>query len=435
MEATVVVPTTGDRGPLLPFSVGSILSQSVADLEVFILGDGVTSETRSLIQDLLQSDPRIRFFDHPKDERRGEQHRHVALKEARGRIVCYLCDRDLMLPHHVEEMLRVLHDRDFGHTLRFDIREDGSLGFRHTVDINHPEDRARLDSARLLAPLSFVGHTLEAYRRLPFGWRTTPTGIETDRYMWTQFLSQAECTTATSTRPTILYFKRGNHPGWPTERRLEELRKWTVLAEDPSWVTHFEESVRDAAIRNRGELVRPRPAPVGGGPRARRLLKNSATALVSLSRRFSRVQKLRSSAPHISDVAVRRLGPDFTIEAYWVNEPVGPGPAASLYAQGDEIMRLDCFGGSSGHMHVNMAQVGRIRAGSARLYFEPGTMREHMERGGHELENNVTYAIRTNASWRIRQLVPPSDQLRDASRWIMHHWTAVARAKGHNLDR
>ena len=42
LAATVVLPTTGDRGPLLPYSVGSILSQTVRNIEVFIMGDGVT---------------------------------------------------------------------------------------------------------------------------------------------------------------------------------------------------------------------------------------------------------------------------------------------------------------------------------------------------------------------------------------------------------
>ncbi len=36
--------------------------------------------------------------------------------------------------------------------------------------------------------LTGVAHTMEAYRRLPHGWRTTPEGMPTDHWMWLQFL-------------------------------------------------------------------------------------------------------------------------------------------------------------------------------------------------------------------------------------------------------
>src|SRR5690242_12643975 len=112
-----MIPTTSGRGALLPFSVGSVLAQTVADLEVFILGDGVDDATRCIIHELMRHDARIRFFDHPKHARRGEPHRHAALAQARGRIVTYLCDRDLMLPRHLEVMGELLRDADFAHTL------------------------------------------------------------------------------------------------------------------------------------------------------------------------------------------------------------------------------------------------------------------------------------------------------------------------------
>jgi glycosyltransferase involved in cell wall biosynthesis len=256
LAATVVVPTTGDRGPLLALSVGSILAQGVRDLEVFIMGDGVTDATRTAIADLMRRDARIRFFDHPKHERRGEPHRHVALAEARGKIVCYLTDRDLMLPNHIEAMSRLLSDADFGHTLRFGIEADGSLSFHDILDINDPYDRntALIRSPQI--PLSCAGHTLDMYRRLPYGWRTTPRGNYTDVYMWQQFLSQPVCRTATSTHPTILYFKRGDHPGLPVAERLAELANWHAKIENPDWLTAFTESVRDAAIRDRSRIAR-----------------------------------------------------------------------------------------------------------------------------------------------------------------------------------
>jgi GalNAc5-diNAcBac-PP-undecaprenol beta-1,3-glucosyltransferase len=257
LRATILVPTTGDRGPLLPISVGSILSQNVREIEVFIMGDGVSDATRSAILKIAAQDSRVRFFDHPKDERRGEPHRHAALAEARGEIVCYLTDRDIMLPNHVEVIYRLLQKADFGHTLRFGIAATGGFSFSHTLDIDDTRDRAvAISTSEPLIPLPFAGHTLSIYRRLPYGWRTAPTGEYTDRYMWKQFLAQPECRTATSTVPTILYFKRGAHPGWSVEKRLAELSHWYSNIGDREWLAAFSESVRDAAIRDRARLAR-----------------------------------------------------------------------------------------------------------------------------------------------------------------------------------
>lgn len=289
LAATVMVPTTGDRAPLLRHSIGSILAQSVRDLEVFIMGDGVGAATRAAVAEMMRHDPRIRFFDHPKDSRRGELRRHAALAEAKGEIVCYLTDRDLMLPGHVEVMSRLLADADFGHTLRFGITPEGGFSFLHTLDIDDPGDRAvAVRTSSMLIPLSFAGHTLSMYRRLPFGWRTTPEDEPTDRYMWRQFLAERDCRTATSTEPTILYFKRGDHPGWPVEQRLRELEIWSPRLDQATWLAGFAERVRDAAIRDRARIARevsaalapPRPL-----TRLARMFPSAAERLKRLSGR------------------------------------------------------------------------------------------------------------------------------------------------------
>ncbi len=257
LRATVMIPTTGDRGPLLPYSVGSVLNQSVAEIEVFVMGDGVDEDTRAVIAGLVRDDSRVRFFDHPKHARRGEPYRHSALAEARGAIVCYLTDRDLMLPDHVAIMEQMLADADFAQTLRFNIEPGGHLSFMPQVEAAGPRDRAALSSVEYSPPLPFAGHTLAAYRRLPHGWRTTPPGLFTDRYMFRQFLDRPDCRAAISTWPTVLYFKRGHHPGLPVAERLAELKVWHAKLAEPGWVAAFSEEVRSAAIRDKARYVLP----------------------------------------------------------------------------------------------------------------------------------------------------------------------------------
>lgn len=239
VKATVLIPTTGDRGLLLPMSVGSVLSQTVQDLEVFIIGDGVNEDTRRVVHDLMVQDDRIRFFDHPKDASRGEVYRHAALEQATGAIVCYLCDRDLMLRHHVATLHRLLRTWDFAWTAAVSPR----AGMKQLPLWRPPVQASRRRAAVLSGTggiaLSCVGHTLAIYRRLPYGWRTTPPGVPTDLYMWQQFFGDGSCRATTTSETTILYFRRGEHPGLPTPQRGIELAAWYEKLTTPGWQDRF----------------------------------------------------------------------------------------------------------------------------------------------------------------------------------------------------
>ena len=81
-------------------------------MEVLVVGDGVEDSTREVVAS-HSGDARVRFFDFPKGPRNGEAYRHEVLAEARGRIVTYLCDDDLLLRDHVATMLGLLAVADF----------------------------------------------------------------------------------------------------------------------------------------------------------------------------------------------------------------------------------------------------------------------------------------------------------------------------------
>ena len=242
--ATVVIPTH-NHGETLYRSVASALAQTVSELEIFIVGDGASEHGRAAAADLARGDSRIRFFDLPKGPRHGEINRHAALQHARGRIVCYLSDDDLWLPEHVELLERRLRDADFAHTIMVIVEPDGRV-----VPLSTDAARSgyvetfRADPGGL--GLSCVAHTLEAYRRLPEGWRTTPLGIYTDAYMWLQFLDQPWCRTASLMRPTALHFVDRVRRDWPTPARLEELDRWAASLRRPGGLEDFRASVLDA---------------------------------------------------------------------------------------------------------------------------------------------------------------------------------------------
>jgi glycosyltransferase involved in cell wall biosynthesis len=245
--ATVVVPTF-NHGPTLLCSVGSALDQTVQDIEVFIIGDGVPNTTREIVADLIKKDERVRFFDNPKGPRHGEIYRNQALADARGQIVCYLSDDDLWLPDHIETMRDILDKADYANALMLHLDAAGRLGVA-PLDLSYPGEREMVVMGRKGTSLSSMTHTLEMYRRLPYGWRTTPDGIYTDYYMQQQFLGERACRAASSMRPTMLKFKSPDRAEWTLDQRVIELQKWRRKFSDPAEREKFVYEVLDTLVR------------------------------------------------------------------------------------------------------------------------------------------------------------------------------------------
>ena len=251
-DATILVPTHR-HAALLPYAVRSALAQEEASVEVLVVGDGVEDDTRAAVEPLL-ADPRVRFFDLPKGERHGERNRHLALEEAAGRIVCYLSDDDLLLPRHVATMLELLEGADFAHGAPFMV-EPGDVLVYVPFDLAQPPQQERLRHGAWNAiGLTGTAHTLDAYRRLPFGWRPAPPEVWTDLHMWRQFLDLPGFRGETGTELTHVHF-----PDWawgklPLEERLAALRSWTATIADPAERARLQERARRTRIARTAEI-------------------------------------------------------------------------------------------------------------------------------------------------------------------------------------
>jgi len=230
--ATVLIPTH-ERAESLRLAVQSVQEQTLRDFELFIVGDGAPAQTRELASDLCAGDQRIRFFDFEKAPGQGELNRHRALQEAQGRIVAYLGDDDCWMPNHLAVIDALLNEADFCHTLQVGIDRD-----RRIVVL--PADlRNRAFRERMLSDVfnrfdfTFAGHTLEAYRRLPYGWRTTPADFPwTDLYMWRQFLAEPWCRVNSAMIPTGINTWSHQRPHLSD---AEELAFWRGRLADPAF--------------------------------------------------------------------------------------------------------------------------------------------------------------------------------------------------------
>jgi hypothetical protein len=185
--ATVLIPTTLNNAGTLPYSLRSVQIQTFSDMEIFVVGDGAPPATRHLVDSFSKSDSRFRFFEFPKGERRGEAHRAVVLGQASGRVICYCADGDLWLPFHLESMVKFLKTVDFGHSWSAELDEFGRI-HGNGGDIGDPVYRKLMCTTQdVNIGLTALGHTTDAYRRLPGGWHPAPPDVATDLYMCRRF--------------------------------------------------------------------------------------------------------------------------------------------------------------------------------------------------------------------------------------------------------
>jgi glycosyltransferase involved in cell wall biosynthesis len=233
VRATVVIPTH-DHGSLLSRSIASACAQTIQDIEILVIGDGVPETVRDAVEGAVASDARVRLIDHPKGPRLGEKYRHQVLAAARGKIVCYLCDDDLWLDHHIEVMDALLQSSDVAHALPVWVTPEGRIDV-FPGDLADPRYRRELYQGQNFIPLSCFAHTMEAYRRLPEGWRTTPDSIPTDLYMYQQFLAQSWCRAVSGWEPTVLHFPSPDRLDWTVERRGNELDAFSSRLADLRW--------------------------------------------------------------------------------------------------------------------------------------------------------------------------------------------------------
>ncbi len=92
------------------------------------------------------------------------------------------------------------------------------------------------------------------------------------------------------------------------------------------------------------------------------------------------------------------------LDVYWRDDKAGYGPAASVYAYDQEVMRLDCFGeakkqGGKGHCHMNLKQTG-----GRQWMYRPGTVNEHIDQAMHDLKANLNFCLVTNEEDKIQEI-------------------------------
>jgi len=114
-RVTVIIPTY-NWSSVLPYSIGSVLGQSMTDFELLVVGDCCTDDSEQVVQSI--GDPRVRWINLPANSGHQSGPNNEGLRQARGEYIAYLGHDDLWLPHHLAILTTALDSgADLAHTL------------------------------------------------------------------------------------------------------------------------------------------------------------------------------------------------------------------------------------------------------------------------------------------------------------------------------
>ncbi|MFY9265884.1 MAG: glycosyltransferase family A protein [Solirubrobacterales bacterium] len=251
MPAITIITPSFNNGPTLKWAIESVRRQSFTDYEHFIVGDGIVDTGREIAERYVAEDSRARFFDNPKGPRHGEDHRHAALRQASGEVICYISDDDLWFDDHLERMLRLIPGFDFVHTLSVCAFANGTINLYYT-DMSTATYRERmLSGINDMSPCA-LAHTREAYNRLERGWSADiEPGMPGDLACWQQFLRIDGLRYGCGGTVSSLHVPAGDPDRVPgDEARYRQLEELMRILRDPGRAAGLRQRLTDDLYRH-----------------------------------------------------------------------------------------------------------------------------------------------------------------------------------------
>ncbi|WP_417462075.1 glycosyltransferase family 2 protein [Kordiimonas sp.] len=223
---SVIIPTYNHCDTIV-WALKSAQRQSVQDFEIIVSGDGVPDRTREIMAEFCEQDSRIRFLDNPKGEHKGELNRHKAVLAADGKYIAYLSDDDLWHESHLAVLTEGLEQSDFCHTLHGCVYPTGKLEI-FPGDISSTFCReVLLDKHYNFFGPTCVGHTKEAYKRLPLGWSVAPPPESwADLHMWRQWFKAPGLRFLSIPKLTTVHLDSPGRGHMSIEKRAAESKVW-----------------------------------------------------------------------------------------------------------------------------------------------------------------------------------------------------------------
>jgi len=248
-KVSVIIPTY-NRCALLHEAIASVLEQTFKDLELIVVDDGSTDETRDVVMSF--DDPRIRYLF--QANRGVSAARNWGVASSRGGLIAFLDSDDVWLPEKLETQVSYLEKHP-----GISICQTEEIWIRNGVRVNPAEKHRKFSGwiFRECIPLCIVSPsavmlTREAFDRLGGFDEDLPACEDYD--LWLRASLRYEI----HTLPEALIEKRGGHEDQLSRQpgldiyRISALRK---VLRDSTIPDEYRAAIEEDIVRRAGIVV------------------------------------------------------------------------------------------------------------------------------------------------------------------------------------
>lgn len=312
---SILMPTY-KRVDVIGIAIESVLKQTVTDFELLVVGDGCPAETADVVAGF--EDERIRFFNLPKAPAFGYANRNIALRHARGKLIGFAADDDILFRDHFELLGKCLEGgAAIAHSQALWVSTDG-IAAPFMTNLEMPDEFLNFMERRNSIPASCFLYRADSLPVLD-AWPEDLTHAA-DWRLWQRVIREnPEHGVVHCRQPTLLHFaakwkqsRSSSMPQfatlldiadtadwWPEELRMqvspgqtEQQAYSACLNADPeAWTTAIRQAVRDVTAHIAWDDVQfARPALKVAGEKSATMQEELAAAHTEIASYQSRAQ-------------------------------------------------------------------------------------------------------------------------------------------------
>lgn len=253
-KVQLIIPTH-NHPETLQWSIKSAQEQTISSVRIVVIGDGVSDDSRDVVQKIMQEDSRVHFIDKPKAKRHGEEYRHETIEQFNEPLIAYLGDDDLLFPNHLEILIETIGDYNFVNSFPVIIRPNSSIHVIPTQISDHRFIDWHLnDERRNSISLTGVMHTREIYLKLPIGWSPAPESDYSDHYMWKKIFAHPDFKGITSNFATTAKFASNLRVHMTASDRELEIASFWEEMKNPNFQHAWNSKVSQSVLMSAYEL-------------------------------------------------------------------------------------------------------------------------------------------------------------------------------------
>jgi len=107
---TVIIPTY-NRAELVPLAIQSALNQTYRHLEIIVIDDGSTDNTKEVVENFIKRDNRVIYIQHETNKGVSAA-RNTGIRQAHGEYIAFLDSDCRWLPKKIEKQLDIFREGD-----------------------------------------------------------------------------------------------------------------------------------------------------------------------------------------------------------------------------------------------------------------------------------------------------------------------------------